>query len=225
MSARRPSVPALAVRAVAQELKGSGFSKRGRNTWVLAEQMAIVGVSLSASHLERGLVGVTVGAYAVPAVVPRVLADSVGDGHNAQGIAWSVDQRDFGGPESYAVMADDAAPEVAAQLRRMVTQHLRPAAEHMLDGHHLLAHLRRRAFMRPSGWDEVLRFAAMALDEGEPEDAVAALRSYAASEREHWAAHSSAPWQPPELDGDLLALRQAFPAFDPTMALHGALDG
>jgi hypothetical protein len=75
--------------------------------------------------------------------------------------------------------------------------------------------------MRPSGWCEVVRFAAMALDKDEPEEALAALRNYAASEREHWATYSSAPWQPPEFDAELLALRRVFPAFDPTVALRG----
>jgi hypothetical protein len=193
-------VPAVAVRAVSQEVKGSEFTKRGRNGWTRTGDKAIVGLSLSATHREQGLVGVSIAAYAIPAVVPRLLSDSVGDGHNAQGIAWFVDQRDFGGPEAYEVLDDEPASGAAQRLRRMVAQHIRPAAEHMLDGDHLLVHLRRRAFMRPSGWDEIVRFAAMTLDEGRPEEAVAALHRYAAAERDNWATYSSVPWKPPDLE-------------------------
>ena len=213
-------MPLIAVRAVSEGVKGSKFTKRGRNGWTRAEAKVIVGLSLSAIDRGQGLVGVSIAAYAIPEVLPRLLSDSVGDGHNAQGIAWSVDQGDFGGPEAYEVLDDKPAPGAAQGLRRMVVEHIRPAAEQMLDGDHLIAHLRRRAFMRPSGWDEIVRFMAMTLDEGRPDEAVAALRRYAVAERDKWATYSSAPWEPPDLE-ELLVLRLAFPGFEPTAALHG----
>jgi hypothetical protein len=142
MASRRPSVPVLVARDVAQELADSAFSKRGRNAWTVADERVIVAISLDAMPLGHDLVGVSVGAYAIPAVVPRLLSECVGDGHNPQGIAWSVDQRDFSGPDAYEVStAEPAAADIEA-LRRKVTEHLRPAAEHMLGGDELLAHMR-----------------------------------------------------------------------------------
>lgn len=177
-------------------------------------------VSLDAVWVDDAVLGVAAGADAIPAVLLTLLPESVGDGHNAQGIAWAVDQRDFGAPEYFPFKRIATDPRAIEELTSVIREHLVPAVERILaDG--ALHDLIRAQVLAEEPFESlaVVRAVAVLLSDGDAGLATAAVRRYAASEAADHAEYTSAPWEVPcGILEDLQVLQKAFPEFDPVAA-------
>lgn len=218
VASRRPAVPAQVLAVARAALVGSGFRARGRKLWMRDGASTRVGISIDAEFVDDGGgLGITVGADAASLLLLELFPETgLLAGLNAATISWSVDQRDFGGPEFYPATADRLAPPVEAALGRMVRENVLPAATGMLTGDNLYAHARRQVFLAgQQDPHQVVRLLVMALERDETDVASTALQRLVDWERTAWASYSSKPWQCPHwLLDDLLVLQAAFPAFD-----------
>ncbi len=174
-------------------------------------------MDLGAVWVNDAMLGVSAGAYAIPTVLLTLLPESVGDGHNAQGIAWEVDPRDFGAPDYFSFNRIATDPRAVEGLTSVVREHLLPAVERILADGALHDHIRAQVlaeepFETPLA---VVRAVAVLLSDGDAGLATAAVRRYAASEAATHAEYTSAPWEVPcGILEDLQVLQEAFPQFD-----------
>ena len=133
--------------------------------------------------LDTDVVGVQTSVFAIPVVLLDLLPDYAGDGHNAAGIAWSLDQRDFGALESFPFREGRTDPRVVQELQSIIREHCLPALNRIVADGALHAHIRAQLLTdQPfDGPDAMVRAAAVMLSDGDTEAAMAAVGQPAAT--------------------------------------------